>query len=1157
MTVEDDDTAMLKVEIPPVSEREIGGVQLTLNQAATRPITIDVTLHGTLACRWIPGGCSEGTSVASGSDFSVLDDSNKITFAPGDITKTYRFKANDDNTVELTELLLFSISGLGLSWSILDPDSSEIIVDPSTPLDYDDAFSGSYWFGYIYDNDNPNNPNITITPDPSPVTEGEAATFTVTATPAPTSAMMVSLAVSEDTSDDQNFVASDNEGSGKTVTIPAASSPGAGSATFTVDTVGDTIPEPSGEVTVTLETNTGYVVGKPSSATVTVNDDDDPDNPNVTITPGLSPVKEGEAATFTVTATPAPSAAVTVSLVVSEDTSGGRDVVAIGNEGNGKTVTIPAADSPGAGTATFTVATVGDTTSEPSGEVIATLETGTGYTVGAPSSATVTVNDDDNPNNPNITITAGSSPVSEGEAATFTVTATPAPSAAVTVSLAVSEATSDGQDFVASSNEGGAKTVTIPALGSPGAGTATFTVDTEDNGTDEPNGEVTVTLETGTDYTVGAPSSATVTVEDDEDPNNPKITLTPGLSPLTEGETVTFTVTATPAPASAVRVFLTVSEVTSGGQDFVASDNEGSGQNVTIPALDSPGAGTATFTVSTVDDTTIEPSGEVTATLVNSADYVVGTPSSATVTVDDNDDPNNPNFTIRPSSSSVREGEVITFTVTQAPAPTSGQTYIISVSEDTSGGQDFVASGIESGGTTVTIPAAGSPGAGTGTFTVATENDSIDELNGEVTVTLPYSSLSAMVTVEDNDKVTLKVEIPPVSEGETGSVQFTLGDAATRPITIDVSLTGDLACSAIGGCPEGTTMASGSDFRVLNASSITFAPGETNKVLRFTANDDNTVESTELLLFHISDLDSGEILLDFNTPPDHLLGSYWFAYIHDNDNPNNPNITIAPDPSPVIEGEAATFTVTATPAPTWALTVSLAVSEDTSDGQDFVASSNEGIGKMVTIPAAGSPGAGTATFTVDTEDDGIDELNGEVTVTLETSTGYTIGDPSSVTVMVEDDDDPNNPKITITPGPSPVTEGGTATFTVTAAPAPTSAVTVSLAVSEDTSSSQDFVATDNEGSGKTVTIPAAGSPGAGTATFTVDTVGDTTIEPAGEVTATLEAGTGYAVGTPSSAMVTINDNDDPNNPNITITPGLSPVTEGETATFMVTATPAP
>ena len=76
------------------------------------------------------------------------------------------------------------------------------------------------------------------------------------------------------------------------------------------------------------------------------------------------------------------------------------------------------------------------------------------------------------------------------------------------------------------------------------------------------------------------------------------------------------------------------------------------------------------------------------------------------------------------------------------------------------------------------------------------------------------------------------------------------------------------------------------------------------------------------------------------------------------------------------EGTAATFTVTATPAPTAATTVSVAVTEDTSGGQDFVASGNE-ITHMVSIPASGSPGAGSAMLSIPTVGDNTQEPDGD------------------------------------------------------------------------------------------------------------------------------------------------------------------------------------
>ncbi len=109
---------------------------------------------------------------------------------------------------------------------------------------------------------------------------------------------------------------------------------------------------------------------------------------------------------------------------------------------------------------------------------------------------------------PTITI-SGDSAVTEGTAAEFTVTASEAPSADLTVNLTVSE--SAGSDYVAASNEG-SKTVTIPASST----TATYSVATEADTVNEPNGTVTVAVAAGTGYSVGTADSADVTVNDDD-----------------------------------------------------------------------------------------------------------------------------------------------------------------------------------------------------------------------------------------------------------------------------------------------------------------------------------------------------------------------------------------------------------------------------------------------------------------------------------------------------------------------------------------------------------------------------------------------------------------------------------------------------------------
>ena len=442
----------------------------------------------------------------------------------------------------------------------------------------------------------PTEPVITITAG-SDITEGSDASFTVTANPTPTAALTVNLTVSQSGS----FGATTGT---DTVTIPTT-----GSATYTVNTTNDSTDEPDGSVTATLSTGTGYTVsGSNNAATVAVSDEDDPPpavTPTISIAAG-SGVTEGSDATFTVTASPAPTTALTVNLTVSQSGNFGATIGA-------DTVTIPTT-----GSATFTVSTTNDSTDEPDGSVTATLSTGSGYTVsGSNNAATVAVSDDDDPPpaTPTISIAAGSG-VTEGGSATFTVTASPTPTTALTVNLTVSQSGNFGATI-------GADTVTIPTTGS-----ATFTVSTTNDNTDEPDGSVTATLSTGTGYTVsGSSNAATVAVSDDDDPPPPTISIAAG-SGVTEGSDATFTVTASPAPTSPLTVNLTVSQSGSFGATTGAD-------TVTIPTT-----GSATFTVSTTNDSTDEPDGSVTATLSTGTGYTVsGSSNAATVAVSDDDVP--------------------------------------------------------------------------------------------------------------------------------------------------------------------------------------------------------------------------------------------------------------------------------------------------------------------------------------------------------------------------------------------------------------------------------------------------------------------------------------------------------------------------------------
>ena len=378
------------------------------------------------------------------------------------------------------------------------------------------------------------------------MTEGGDAVFTLTASPAPAADLAVSVSVAAD--GDWGITAGS-----RTVTIPTT-----GSATLTLATTDDAADEPDGSVTVTVADGSGYTVGSAGSGTVAIRDDDAP-LPVVTLAAGAS-VTEGGDAVFTLTASPAPAADLPVSVSVAADGDWG---VTAGTQ----TVTIPTS-----GSAVLTLATTDDAADEPDGSVTATVQAGSGYTVGASAYATVAVRDDDLPP-PVVTIAAKAASVTEGGDAVFTLTADRAPDSDITVTLAVSE-TGDG-DHVAAADEGPA-TLVIPK----GATEAAFIVATVNDAVDEPDTSATVTVQAGNGYTAGDPASASVEVKDDDVPSTVPA-LSVGDSTAKEGgrlPIMPFTVRLAPAAQGPVRVYVSTRPSTpvsaEPGQDYAPGSSD-------------------------------------------------------------------------------------------------------------------------------------------------------------------------------------------------------------------------------------------------------------------------------------------------------------------------------------------------------------------------------------------------------------------------------------------------------------------------------------------------------------------------------------------------------------------------------------------------------
>ncbi len=449
----------------------------------------------------------------------------------------------------------------------------------------------------ITDNDTP---EISITGGPA-VTEGEDASFTLTASPAPFADLSVKVTVAE-----SGAFALSGEIGVRTVKVGAS-----GTAAFTVSTMDDSVDEANGSVTATVGGGSGYAVAHSpaNSATVVVVDND---TPEAIFAVNVSSAAEGAGVrNVRVNLSPAPHAPLSLAYLVGGTATSGDDFGALSGS-----VQVAA----GATSVNIPVAILDDVLDERNETVMLTLKSAADYAVGAQKVHTLTITDNDTPE---ISITGGPA-VTEGEDASFTLTASPAPFEDVSVKVTVAE-----NGLFAAQGELGVRQVTVGA-----SGTAMFAVLTTDDSAHEANGSVTATVESGSGYAVARSpaNSAPVAVNDNDSPPPPDPVVSISSGPaVTEGEDASFVLTASPAPVSDLSVHVTVAE-----NGLFAAQGEFGARQVTVGA-----SGTATFAVSTTDDSEDEANGSVTATVASGSGYAAASSpaNSAAVAVRDNDNP--------------------------------------------------------------------------------------------------------------------------------------------------------------------------------------------------------------------------------------------------------------------------------------------------------------------------------------------------------------------------------------------------------------------------------------------------------------------------------------------------------------------------------------
>jgi hypothetical protein len=227
--------------------------------------------------------------------------------------------------------------------------------------------------------------------------------------------------------------------------------------------------------------------------------------------------------------------------------------------------------------------------------------------------------------------------------------------------------------------------------------------------------------------------------------------------------TGTFTITRSGSTGGAILVRYAVGGTAAAGSDYQALSG-----TVTIARS----ATTATVTVTPLDDSQVEGSETVVLTLTPDDCYGVGTSSSATVTIADNDTgPALPSVTVSATDASAAEpSNTGTFTVSRTGATTASLTVAFAVGGTATAGSDYAALP-----GSVTIPA----GADSAAITVTPRDDTAAE--GSETVILTVSSSSSYtVGTPSGATVTIADDDGPPSQVTAAFQDGTAGYAGTR-----------------------------------------------------------------------------------------------------------------------------------------------------------------------------------------------------------------------------------------------------------------------------------------------------------------------------------------------------------------------------------------
>ena len=848
-----------------------------------------------------------------------------------------------------------------------------------------------------------------------------------------------------------------------TLTISA----GATSGTITVASiVDDSLDEANETVILTLSSPSNATLGSDSVHTYTITDNDS--TPVVDFNSTSSNGAEStSSADLTVDLSAASSQDVTVNYALTGSATGSGTDYTLANG----TLTISA----GATSGTITIANiVDDIITEGNETVIVTLSSPSNATLGSDDTHTYTITD--NESTPVVDFNTTSSNGAESVSSkALTVELSTASAQNVTVNYTVTgTATGSGTDYTLANG-----TLTISA----GATTGTITIaGIVDDGLDEANETVIVTLSSPSNATLGSDDAHTYTINDND--AAPVVDFNTTSSNGAESvSSKAITVDLSAASSQDVTVDYTVTGTATGsGTDYTLANG-----TLTISA----GATSGTITIaSIVDDSLDEANETVILTLSSPSNATLGTDTTHTYTITDNE--NTPTIDFNSTSSSGAESvssKAITVDLSGPSSETVTIDYAITGTATGSGTDYSLING------TLSITA----GDTSGTITIANiVDDTSDEADETVIITLSSPSNATLgsddvhtYTITDDDSAPTVSFNTSASNGDE--------DISSVDIAVDLSAasSNDISVSY---AVTGTATGSGTDFTLSNGT-LTISAGSTTGTITIAGIvDDSSTEGNET------------VILTLSSPNNATLGSESVHTYTIGDNDGTPSVAFSATTSSDSES-ASSISVE--------VEIPFAIDNDITVDYELTGTAS-GSGTDYTLDDGTltiSAGAKTGTIVISNiVDDSLDESDETIIITLSNPANATLGTDIVHTVTIADNDSP------------PVID-----FNLTSSSGDEDVASKEIIVDLSTASSQDvsvnYVVTGTaSGSGTdyslangSITINAGETSG----TITIGSIVDDSLDESNEtVIVTLSSPSGATLGSDNIHTYTITDNDD-------------------------------